>query len=354
MSGLRLGVALGVFGASLFCATPGLAQAPAADRAFALDYSAPAECPDGLALVTAIQARTEQAALVPADVAAVRFTARLLEDGRTKLDVDLPEGSFRREFSAPCQDALASIAIIAAMVLETEPAQRKSLIERPSESPAAEATFPAEVPTPPPAPKPPDPPPPKPVAPAPSQPAPPRPPAPERLVLAALAGGGMETAVAPSPPLGVNLGLEGFLDRTSAWAPSIAAGVFATVTSTHTTSEGEGHFRLLAGHLKTCGWRLRIAAPLRLMPCLVVEAGSLHASGGGAVINVRTPSMPWLAGGAVLRAQLDLARALALEASGGLKVLARKDRFTFRPESLVYEVPRWSAGLGLGLSLRLP
>ncbi|HKY39339.1 MAG TPA: hypothetical protein VJN18_25550 [Polyangiaceae bacterium] len=352
---MRLGVTLGVLGTGLLAATSGLAQAPAADRAFSLDYSAPAECPDGLTLVTAVQARTEHAALVPADVAAVRFTARLLEDGRTKLDVDLPEGSFRREFSAPCQDALASIAIIAAMVLETEPTQRKSLIERPSESPAAEAAFPAEEPAPAsPAPKPTDPTPPKPVAPASPPPARPRAPPPDRLVLAALAGGGMETAVAPTPPLGVSVGLEGFLDRTSSWAPSVAAGMFATTTSTHTTSEGEGQFRLFAGHVRACGWRLPIGAPFRLMPCLVVEAGSLYASGGGAVVNVRTPSMPWLAGGAVLRVQLDLARALALEASGGLKVLARRDRFVFRPGRLVYEVPRWSAGLGLGLSLRLP
>ena len=52
--------------------------------------------------------------------------------------------------------------------------------------------------------------------------------------------------------------------------------------------------------------------------------------------------------------KLDLVRAVTLEASGGLKVLARRDTFVFRPASLVYEVPRWSLGLGLGLSLRVP
>src|SRR5690349_21031872 len=108
MRGLRQAVALGVFGQGLLWASPGLAQAPAAERTFSLDYRAPSACPDGPALVAAIQARAEQASVVPVDVAAVRFTAQLLEDGRTRLDVDLPEGSFRREFTASCQDALTT------------------------------------------------------------------------------------------------------------------------------------------------------------------------------------------------------------------------------------------------------
>jgi len=353
MRGLRQGVALGVFGQGLLWASPGLAQAPAPERTFSLDYRAPSACPDGPALVAAIQARTQQASLVPVDVAAVRFTAQLLEDGRTKLDVDLPEGSFRREFTASCQDALTTIAIIAAMVLETEPNQRKGLIESPPR-PVGDAAFPEDAPAPLPAEsKPVEVAAPKQVTRSPSAPAP-RGSKPDRLVLAALAGGGVETAVAPSPPLGVSVGLEGFVNRSRFWTPGVALGMFATATSTHGTSEGEGRFRLLAGHVKGCAWRLPIGASFRLMPCLVAEGGVLYASGGGAVVNVRTPTMPWLAGGALLRAQLDLARFLSLEASGGLKALARKDKFIFRPTSLVYEVPRWSAGLGLGVSLRMP
>jgi hypothetical protein len=175
------------------------------------------------------------------------------------------------------------------------------------------------------------------------------------LAWAVAAGGAVETAVAPTPPVGVTAGVEGWLERNRWWAPGLQASVLATATATHSTPDGEGKFRLLAGHLKACAWRLPVGASFRVLPCAVLEVGSLSAAGGGAaIINERATSMLWLAGGASLRAQLDVVRWLALETSGGLKVLAWPDTFIFRPTSLVYEVPRVSLGFGLGLAARLP
>jgi hypothetical protein len=173
------------------------------------------------------------------------------------------------------------------------------------------------------------------------------------LAWAVTAGGALETAVAPTPPLGVTAGVEAFVDRASWWAPGLQAAVLATSTSTYVAAGGEARFRLLAGHLKACVGRLPPGRAFRLVPCAVLEAGSLFAEGGGSAVNERQTTMPWLAGGALLRAQLDLASNLSLEGSAAIKLLARPDTFIFRPNSLVYQVPRWSFGLGLGLTLRL-
>ena len=360
MGGFRSGAALGVLAATLLGPSFARAQvAPVAERRFSLDYRAPAECPDGLSLVAAIQARTERAALVARDAAAVHLAVELLDSGRTTLQVDMPEGSFQREYQASCTDAVASIAVIASMVLEAGPAERETLIDResaPRQPPAAAAAFPEEV-----APSPPPPPRTEPkaaaVKPLRRRPDVVRPRAREQTALAwaVAAGGAVETAVAPTPPLGVTAGVEGWLDRKRFWAPGLQASILATATATHTTPDGEGKFRLLAGHLKACVWRLPIGASFRVLPCAVLEAGSLAAAGAGeAIINEKTTSMLWLAGGASLRAQLDVVRWLALESSAGLKALAWPDKFIFRPTSLVYEVPRVSLGFGLGLSARLP
>jgi hypothetical protein len=290
------------------------------------------------------------------------LTLELLQNERSKLRVEMPEGSFSRDYYAPCHDAVAAVAVIASMVLESEPEKRATLIERaPEQGPSASAEFPPEpvresqvLPEPPaPVPAPVEQKPPAPAVP------PARPfvttPAPKltRLAWAVSAGGALETAVAPRLPLGVTAGVEGFLDRAGWWAPGLQASVLATTTSTYVNADGEARFRLLAGQLRVCTGRLPARRAFRLMPCAVLEAGSLFAEGGGSAINERQTTMPWLAAGAVLRGQLDLAANLALESSAALKLLARRDTFIFRPNSLVYQVPRWSVGLGLGLTLRM-
>lgn len=167
-------------------------------------------------------------------------------------------------------------------------------------------------------------------------------------------GGALETAVAPTPPIAAVAGMEAFVDGGAGWwSPGLRASVLATATATEHVAAGDGKFRLLAGHLGTCPWRIPLGKFVRLLPCASFEAGSLRAQGGGAAQNTRSVTMPWLAAALAARSQLTLSRSVALEAGIEAKLLARHDTFEFRPTSLVYEVPRWSLGFGLMVLVNL-
>jgi hypothetical protein len=365
--GWRVGLRLLTFAVSLlFLPTQASAQGPVQaalppeQRSFALDYHAHVGCPDALSMVAAIQARSPAATSVARESAAVQLKIELAADGQSRLWVDLPEGSFRRQFLAEtCDEAVASIALIASMVLEAEPAQRSAMTElsplaappgqdggaAPLEPTAAATAPPSALPAP-------TPPPPVPPSP------PPLPPSalsePSRLRWALVASTALETAVAPTPPFGAMAGLEGRFDRAPRWSPSLRLELMATLTSTVQTPAGDGSFRLLAGRLQGCPLQLTLAKSLRLVPCALVEVGSLQAQGGGAALNVQAPSMLWLAFGGALRAQLDLIPALALEGTLSATALAEHAKFVLLNSSLVYQVPVGSFGAGLGILLRLP
>jgi hypothetical protein len=270
----------------------------------------------------------------------------------------LPEGSFRREFqAATCAEAVATVAVIAAMVLDAAPAARREMTELPAfdaPAPAPPVTEPEPPPEQPPveaAVPPPQKTPSKPLekrAPVPPLHAPAKP-----LHWSIAMGGAFETAVAPTPPVAAVASVEAFVNGSGWWAPGLRASVLATATATEHVATGDGKFRLLAGHLGTCPLRIPLGALVRLLPCAAFEAGSLRAEGGGAATNTRTATMPWLAAAVAVRSQLRLSGAVAVEAGVEAKLLARHDTFVFRPTSLVYEVPLWSLGLGLGVLVNL-
>jgi hypothetical protein len=364
--GARLAVLAGVIGAVGALSPPARGQLSAGDRSFSLEYRAPQGCPAAAALSEAIKARSAQATAVEPAVASVHLTVEILPSGHSSLWVDLPEGSFRREFQAvTCVEAVESVALMAAMVLDAAPEARRAMTQLSAEAPApsAEVAPPTETPSEPvePAPEP------LPVAsPVPARaeqraPVPRKPPA-SSFVWRAAAGAGFETAVAPSPPVGGSFGLEGWLRRASIWSPSLRVGLFATTTATQQATAGDGKFRLLTSQLRLCPMRWSPGKAFRLLPCAQAEAGALTASGGGGPVNTQEKSMPWIAFGASLRAELDLLGPLALEGGADAKGLARRDSFVFRtfnstgqgPDSLVYQVPTASFGFGLGLLLRLP
>jgi hypothetical protein len=359
-----LGRCLWMGWAWLLATSPARAQASSSDeqRRFAVEYQAPNGCPDALALIAAIASRSPGASAVAPEAAAVRFRVELSVDGHDTLWVDLPEGSSRREFEAnSCAEALESMAVIASMVLEADPKARLSATEAAVPSaPAAGQPAPSVVVEPIPAAKRPAPPAPAPLAPAARREneiarAPGRDHRSRKLRFSVSAGGALEAAVAPSPPWGATAGVEASLTRARFLAPSLRAETFVSSKGVERTARGEGSFWLWTGRLSACPVRLALAQPFRLLPCLAFDAGSLHAQGGGAATHTKKQTMPWLAGGAMLRAQLDVWRGLSLEASGSVRALARRDSFIFsRPDSLVYAVPALSWGLAAGVSLRLP
>jgi hypothetical protein len=344
----------------------------AAERGYSLQYWAAPSCPDAAALAQAIESRTPGAVQQGPEVAAAKLRVELREDGTSTLWIDLPEGSSRREFpQAACADALASIAVIASMVLEADASERvataQTLMDRVAPTaPSAEPTTPsAPAIGPPVAAAPVDAPPPA---------APPAPPAPRsnrarelapatgpsRLRFAVAAGALLESAVASDAPLGASAGVTAWLEprQPSPWLPSIRLEAIATLPATVQASPGDVKLGLVAGRLHVCPLRLPVVASLQLVPCLTGDLGVLSARGTGKTVNPRQPTMPWVALGGTLRAQLALGRTLGVESWLGLRGLARSDTFVFgSPDSRglpAYQVPSWSLGAGLGLSLALP
>jgi hypothetical protein len=333
----------------LLASLPAHAQSTAAERSYALDYRAPASCPDAAAVKTAIESRTSGAQAVEPRQASVRFTLELRQSGDEALWVDLPEGSFRRQFHAEsCAEAVASMAVIAVMVLEAAPAERRAMAEFPATAvvPAPAAAEPtesapaAEEPLVPPLPESL----PRPLPAALELSVPPTvdrstPVAPGRLRWAAFAGGALETAVAPSPPVGFSAGLESWLPASGWWSPGLRLSVLSTTPATVRTADGEAEFLLIAARLAACPVRRAWRDLLRVIPCADLELGSLVGEGGGKVLNPVSASMLWLAPGVSLRTQLALTTAISLEVGAGAKWLPRHDTFKFKPSSLVYQVP---------------
>lgn len=329
-------------------------------RNFFLEYRTPRDCPDAAAFVAAIQARAPTARSVASDSAALRFRVEVSNDGVSTLWVDLPEGSSRRQFqAASCAEAVASMAVIASMVLEAPPAARLSSTEtagdaaRESATESAPAPMPARPPVPATVPEP--------AArtldrlvPTPTRATNAKPDQRSAPSWAVAVGGALETAVAPTPPLGLTVGIDASWNRLGWWSPDVRTELLATATTATRSPEGDATFRLVAARAYGCPVRLSISAQLRILPCIVLEGGSLRVAGGGAALNSRTASMPWLAGGVAIRGQLRVWRGVSFEGSAGLTSLARRDRFVFRSDVPIYHLPPESLGLALGLNVRLP
>ena len=356
-SGIGLGLAI-VTSAGLAGAAT-VAQENA-ERSYSLLYEAAADCPDATVLTRAIESRTPGAVQQTSDTAAVRLRVQLRADGTSTLWVDLPEGGSRREFpAAACADAVASMAVISSMVLEAGAAGRaaatQSMMDRvepaapsaePPAEPAAQATqnapsakAGATSPT------------------APAQPTPSAAPKPTRARVAFPAGVLLESAVARGAALGASVGVAAWLEppQPSLWQPGIRLEVLGTLPATVHAAQGDAVLRLLAARLHVCPLRFPIGATLRLFPCVTGDLGSLSARGSGASLDQRaTKTMPWRALGGTLRAELALGHLVSLESWLSLRGLTRADRFVFSPDFTAYQVPQWSLGAGLGVSVSLP
>ncbi|HXK19481.1 MAG TPA: hypothetical protein VNG33_16845 [Polyangiaceae bacterium] len=359
VSGTSIGLVMMAWAGLAGAAAP---TTPAPERGYSLQYQAAAGCPDAATLTKAIESRTPGAVQAPSDLAAVRLRVELREDGTSTLWVGLPEGNSRREFpEAACADAVASIAVIASMLLEADASERAATTQSvmdyvdptaPVIAPAAPTTTQENAPVP--------------ATPAPPTSAPARrrsaarqaTPAPNtaRLRFALSAGALLESAVASGAPLGANAGFTAWLEpqRRSLWLPSIRAEVLATLPATVQAAQGDVKLSLVAARLHLCPLSLPVSASLRLVPCLSGDAGNLHARGAGRTANPQATGMLWLALGGTLRAQLALGQLVSVESWLGLRGLARADNFVFHPNIPAYQVPPWSLGAGLGLGVALP
>jgi hypothetical protein len=337
---------------------------------YSLEYKASENCPNEEAFVQAIQVRAPVATRTEAATAQVVFEAHISAASgfsRGFLLVRLAGGeATRRDVpDASCSEIVASMAVIAALVIE-------GLSESGRDAPAtplpSEAVPPASAPSesekvPPPSAKPVDP---KRAPAARLRPA-------ERLPRDASSS--VQMALPQSPASGVRWGLTVATGFESASAheltPALAFGVEVSArrrvkrsasarltglyaqSDTQHTDDGTARFRWLAARVALCPFWFGEGS-VALRPCVELDAGELRAKGGDTT-NPQTPSLLWLGGGAALHGEIGLGPVLALEGQLGGRVLARPGRFVFLPnDTLAHDTGRFSLGALIGLVVRLP
>jgi hypothetical protein len=324
---------------------PWAADAAELPPTFSVDYRAPASCSGEAAFVRSILARSPAAQLASGELAEVRFRAEISErEGLAHgvLVVELARGTtFRRAVpEAPCADVVASMAIIAAMVLDAV---------------ASGAEIPAEAEPPAPEPRSTEPVPPPPVAPVAAPPSAPLPGARRpKLALGLAARVIGESAVAPRLYPGEEVGLDGLVDFAEHWSPSFRLSGLHVGGPRVDTPLGDAQFRFLALRLSLCPTRWPARSAFGVRPCLRGDWGELRVKGLD-THNPQTRRVTWWAAGPSARLEWLPWRWAGLELEAGLVIPGRHDRFVFQPGPvLVHQVPDVGASVGLGAVLRLP
>lgn len=307
---------------------------------FSVEYHAAADCPNQASFEAAILARAPRAQRA-ADAARAwaRFEVQLPTSGaeNARLFVALADGTSQdREITADgCTEAMQSMAIIAAMILEAQPEQPAAAAEPAEPAPSGVASEPhastaaAAAAT---------------DTPAPRLPA-------RGTWLTAVLGVVAENGAAPSPGFGAAAGAELGSKTRGVLAPSLRLSLVGARPETVESTAGEASFRLLLARVHGCALRFGTeSASLRF--CALIEAGALTGQGIGAR-NERSQSMPWLGGGLGALGDLSLRGPFALELGGGVRNLLVHDQFVFSPGEQIHQVPVFAWNLSLGIAYRV-
>jgi hypothetical protein len=313
---------------------------PADDGAtFSVEYRAAAECPSQASFEAAILARAPRAQpAADAQRAWARFEVLLPASGaeKARLRVALADGTSQdREITADgCAEAMQSMAIIAAMILEAQPEQP---------TPEAEPVEPEASPVEPePEPR---------AAAALTTTTPPRRLPARSTWLTAVLGVVAESGAAPSPGFGATVGGELGSSTRGVLAPSLRLSLVGAQPETVESAAGDASFRLLLARVHGCAVRLGAeSASLRF--CALFEAGALRGQGIGAR-NERSQTMPWLGVGLAAFGQLGLRGPFAVELGGAVRDLLVHDEFVFSPGRQIHQVPVVAWNLSLGAAYRV-
>lgn len=301
------------------------ATAAATGPTFAVSYHAAEECPNQATFEAAILARAPSAKKAePGSAAQVLFEADLSSSPRLRVSTRDGTSQDREIVAEGCTEAMQSMAIIAAMILDAQPT--------PPVPPALMAREPP---------------------PAPSavrdEPAPPAPAAPRRrLGWSVNIAGVAESAAAPTTALGAAAGGELRSTARGLVSPSARLSLVFAQAARVEADAGDARFRLVLGRAHLCGLRLAAGrGGLRL--CTLLEGGALLGQGIGAR-NERSQTMPWIGAGVAALGSFELAEGVALELGAGARALLVRDRFVFSPQQTIHQVPDLAWNLALGLS----
>ncbi len=170
-----------------------------------------------------------------------------------------------------------------------------------------------------------------------------------------LAGGvraGTLPSAAPSAMVFADLALRKGVPSEGAFAPSVRVSFGGTLSQTvPVAASGSSSFGWLGGRADLCPLRARIATSLEARPCAAFEVGALSASTDAVPLG-RTPTRPWVAGGAAAFLRWNAAP-IFLEAGAQLLAPFARHRFYVGPDSTVFLVPAVGGGGWIGIGVFL-
>jgi hypothetical protein len=169
-------------------------------------------------------------------------------------------------------------------------------------------------------------------------------------------------AAAPDPLVGLQIlaDITRFSDQPL--APTLRLSFLRGQSGLATTPDGDARFTWIAGRLEGCPgtWPRAILSPraagpvhVGVSPCALIDLGALTGE-GSRTFDAARETRPWVAPGLLARVQLDLFRALLIEAEAGVTFPLLGYRYYFSPTTTVFTVPRAGLFGGLGVGVRFP
>jgi hypothetical protein len=325
-----------------------------------LEYSAPPGCPDRAAFEAHVRVLTAKARFEVSRPGVRTFDVRIeagapLRGTMVVVRGDVVEG--RRVVQADrCSDVDDALTLMVALAIDPQAsltpvsagsaAQPSSIASAPS---AAESASAAPVP----------------------QPVPPRPPPPPTRQSAAVAQDDSGTSplparqpetlsigvdlavasgVAPGVLVGASPSVEWRSGARSLVAPALQLAFVRTSSGTLDAGGGAASFTWTVGRLDGCGLDWPPLASLHLLTCARVEAGAIDAVGSG-IVGAHGSTRGWFAAGPLMRVEWAFLPPMYLDLDVAPMFRVTADRFYFRPDSTIYEVPYagLDASIGIGV-----
>lgn len=329
--------------AALLLATTGTltARADDAPEPIRLHYAAPASCPGQASFESRLQARTTKSRPADGEEPARAFSVALREAGSRWTGVlsirDREDRLAERQVEgASCEELADALALIVALAIDPQALSAPPPTPPPAEpppTPAASSAVVAPAPPPPPAPRPRDP-----VVPA-------RPPPASTPWHAGL---GVQGAATWGPSAAALLTLPLFIDVRRGDAGILRPEVRLSASRGGDSLTSSARFTWTVARLEACTAIWEHAARVRLVPCALIEGGTLRGEGSD-VAQPTSATRAWIAAGATARVQTRVFGPVFVEAQGSLALPVVRDRFFLKPDTTLHRVPEVVPSMAFGL-----
>jgi hypothetical protein len=294
------------------------ARADPGVEAIAVDYDAPPACPSVDAFFAEVLARTPKARRASAPSGVRTFSVLLTtgtDESLGRLFIRAPDGteSERDVAGDTCAEVVSALALMTALAVDPQ------------------ASTQAVAPTPAPAP-----------APAPS-------PAPS-WHLALTFDASVEDGVSARPLFGAPIALEGLAPSGALPSPSFRLAFQRASSGAVDVGGPTATFTWTLAIAEACPHRWDVGS-LSLSPCARVEAGTLEATGAN-VVPAHDDTHPWVALGAVAKAEWTFARPMFLDFETGIRFPLYRTTYFFEPDNPAFQLPVVGGVASLGLGVR--